>query len=168
MQNIVRYTKILMNIGTKILLVLLWLFYIYGIYNILFYNWHSEFVGHPKGMHLPHNIYWLVWGINFIILKSQSGRYGRSCPNFIIWFCMFYCSLFPFFCFRQEQYFLIWLFIFILNRKNCHEKNFIKSFILFNFLLVLSIFYLLRFFSIALECQQCLETTYNACSAYCK
>ena len=42
MQNIVRYTKILMNIGTKILFVLLGLFLIYEIAYVFIHNYGSE------------------------------------------------------------------------------------------------------------------------------
>lgn len=115
MQNIVRYTKILMNIGTKILLVLLWLFYIYGIYNILFHNWHSEFVGHPKGMHLPHNIYWLVWGINFIILNITIWKIWPQLSklhNMVLHVLLF---LIPFFLFQAGAIFFNLTFHFYLK-----------------------------------------------------
>ncbi|MBQ8630360.1 MAG: hypothetical protein IJ479_01420, partial [Alphaproteobacteria bacterium] len=49
MQNIIRYTKILMNIGTKILLGLLGLLQIYEIGYVFIHNYGSEGIYFYKG-----------------------------------------------------------------------------------------------------------------------
>ena len=58
MQNIVRYTKILMNISTKILLGLLGLLQIYEIAYVFIHNYGSEGIYFYKGQIVYQYIFW--------------------------------------------------------------------------------------------------------------
>ncbi len=71
MQNIVRYTKILMNISTKILLGLLGLLQIYEISYVFIHNYGSEYVEYYKGDQVYQYIFWqleLLYSVIFCVV----------------------------------------------------------------------------------------------------
>ena len=71
MQNITRYTKILMNIGTKILLGLLGLLQIYEIGYVFIHNYGSEGIDLGKGQIVYQYIFWpleLLYSVIFCVV----------------------------------------------------------------------------------------------------
>lgn len=58
MQNIIRYTKILINISTKILFVLLGLFLIYEIAYVSMHSYGAKYITFYKGQIVYQYIFW--------------------------------------------------------------------------------------------------------------
>ena len=102
MQNIVRYTKILMNISTKILLGLLGLLQIYEISYVFIHNYGSEYVEYYKGDQVYQYIFWqleLLYSVIFCVviwkvwpqLSKLHKFYIRLCFwNFHIFYHLFW------------------------------------------------------------------------------